>query len=263
MALDNDLNTRSVSWDDEISNYEEAQDEVGSMTRPRIKGAANRSIETPIHTHPTFDSSDVEDGSGGSRDLSHKKKVMMDSTYREIFEQTEKARVRANSEDTGDTNATMFTHFERNVNHALYIGLFATFGTVIRIYLGRFFGLDCEQGTDGVDDFLASFSSNICVTASGKTQQTGGALFSDLPANMLGCFMIGVLSPAVAVGHPIPWFRKEHPLQNHDGFLTALKIGFCGCLTTCKYCSLTESLLVVCCLCRWQLDRCRRRRRLA
>jgi len=71
--------------------------------------------------------------------------------------------------------------------NVIFIGTFAVFGAVLRVYMGRFFGLDCEQVNDRVvDDWLTSLSSRICVTASGKTEQTGGALFVDLPSNMLG-----------------------------------------------------------------------------
>jgi hypothetical protein len=66
------------------------------------------------------------------------------------------------------------------IMHYQHFSMFAILGAVLRIYMGRFFGLDCESG-DG--DF------DICVTASGKTAQTGGALFTDLPANMLGTYV--------------------------------------------------------------------------
>lgn len=79
--------------------------------------------------------------------------------------------------------------YESTILSVLYIALFSVFGAVLRIYIARFFGLDCEfssAGDDYVDDFLTPFASKICVTASGQTEQTGGALFTDLPANMLG-----------------------------------------------------------------------------
>jgi fluoride ion exporter CrcB/FEX len=195
--------------------------------------STDASIETRIQNDPTFDSSDVEDGSGldsRSQDIA-KKHVVMDTTFQEVFGGDLR---RVDSGETGETNDTFYTQWELHSNHTLYISVFATFGAVIRIFTGRVFGVDCENGSGAVDDFLTPFSSEICVTASGKTDQTGGALFSDLPSNILGCFFIGVLSPAVASGHPIPWFRKDHRLQHHEAFHTALKVGLCGCLTTCK-----------------------------
>ena len=74
------------------------------------------------------------------------------------------------------------------MSHSIYISNFAILGTVLRIYLGRCFGLDCEmKNTEkSIDDLLTPIFSNICVTASGVTEQTGGAIFTDLPANMLG-----------------------------------------------------------------------------
>jgi fluoride ion exporter CrcB/FEX len=214
---------------------------TGSLQRKEFFQSSEVSIETRIHNDPTFDSSDVEDGSPTgtsprSRDSvreSHiaKKRVTMDTTFQEVFGGGDLRRV--DSTDTGDTGNTFYSQWEYQQNHTIYISLFATFGAVIRIFMGRLFGLDCERFIE-IDDFLTPFSSEICVTASGKTDQTGGAFFSDLPSNILGSFFIGVLSPAIASGHPIPWFRKDHRLQHHEAFHTALKVGLCGCLTTCK-----------------------------
>ena len=116
---------------------------------------------------------------------------------------------------------------------ALYISAFGVFGSILRIYLGRFFGLDCQNAVS--DDWFTRISDAICVTTNGKTDQTGGALFTDLPANMVGCLVMGLLSPSIMnqiVVHPIAWFRQDHPLQRHPAFAMALKVGFCGCLTT-------------------------------
>lgn len=70
----------------------------------------------------------------------------------------------------------------------LYVSALAIFGTVLRIYMGRFFGLDCmlkEHNVVGADDFLTPISSLMCITSNGKLQH-GGAIFIDLPANILG-----------------------------------------------------------------------------
>jgi fluoride ion exporter CrcB/FEX len=212
---------------------------INSLKEREFFQSSEVSIETRIQADstPTFDSSDVDDGSpDGISPRCHeiaKKHVVMDTTFREVFGAGGNLR-RVDSADTGDTSNTFYSQWEHQQNHTLYISLFATFGAVIRIYMGRFFGLDCERVNNGIDDFLTPFSSEMCVTASGKTDQTGGAFFSDLPSNILGSFFIGVLSPAISSGHPIPWFRKDHRLQHHEAFHTALKVGLCGCLTTCK-----------------------------
>jgi hypothetical protein len=77
---------------------------------------------------------------------------------------------------------------EDEVLTTLYIAVFSFFGCILRNYMARFFGLDCEwrDGPEEVHDFLSPIFSQICITASGKTEQHGGALFIDLPANMLG-----------------------------------------------------------------------------
>ena len=72
-----------------------------------------------------------------------------------------------------------------------YFYSFAILGTTVRMFLARFFGADCEFGN--VTDFMSPLTQNICVTASGKTLQRGGALF-------LGEYMEGRLCVCACVG---------------------------------------------------------------
>lgn len=57
-----------------------------------------------------------------------------------------------------------------------YIATWGIFGAVLRIYLARLFGLDCETAESG-DVWHAS---NVCITATGQTSRKGGAMFIDL-----------------------------------------------------------------------------------
>ena len=85
-------------------------------------------------------------------------------------------------------DCTLFSSWEDVATHIFYITTFAMIGTVSRIYMARFFGSDCirQQGDDSDNnDFLTPVSSQICITSDGKTQR-GGAIFIDLPANMIG-----------------------------------------------------------------------------
>ena len=120
----------------------------------------------------------------------------------------------------------------QNMQYIVYLSTFAIFGTICRVYLGRLFGLDCEF-PDEVHDFLSLFSTHICVTASGTSSQTGGALFVDLPANMIGSFVLGVMTNLRPELWPnLPWLRPSHPLQQYEPLHVAIKTGFCGSLTT-------------------------------
>lgn len=119
------------------------------------------------------------------------------------------------------------------LEHVAYISCFSLLGTVLRIFMARLFGLDCElKGSpDAIHDFMSPFSDRICITASGKTGATGGALFTDLPANMLGCFIAGLIAPN-NTERRLPWFRHDHALQQNQVLHAALKVGLCGSLTT-------------------------------
>lgn len=110
-----------------------------------------------------------------------------------------------------------------------FIATWGVFGAVARVYLGRILGGDCDAGDTG--DFWDA--SSICITSNGLTSRRGGALFIDLPANILGSLLMGMLSASSE--HPIPWFPADHHLQRHASFQKGLTTGFCGCLTTCKF----------------------------
>lgn len=116
-----------------------------------------------------------------------------------------------------------------------YISSFGILGTILRVYVERLFGYDCDvkHSSAAANDWFERISSNICVTATGTTNQTGGALFTALPCNILGSFIMGLLNPENPDRTPtIPWFRPDHPLQAHHELHIGLKVGLCGCLTT-------------------------------
>jgi len=124
-----------------------------------------------------------------------------------------------------------------NLLSTLYISSFSFLGCVLRRFVARLLGSDCDfQDTEmAIADFLTPVSRHICVTASGQTSQHGGALFLDAPANMLGSFLLGMMCYKCASEQPLCWLQKDHRLQRHKPFHTALSVGFCGSLSTCKY----------------------------
>lgn len=129
------------------------------------------------------------------------------------------------------------TTWQSVVAPLFYVSTFAILGTVLRLYVGRFFGLDClqkENDTAVESDFLFPLSSLVCLTSDGRTER-GGALFIDLPANMLGSFCMGLLCAPEQKPQapPLFWLRWNHPWQRDAALHFGLKVGFCGCLTTC------------------------------
>lgn len=67
-------------------------------------------------------------------------------------------------------------------------------------------------------------------------QQEGGIVFSDLPANIVGSFFMGLLQGAAVLGLTVPmavaWLSPDHPFQQMSILHKALTTGFCGSLTT-------------------------------
>ena len=116
---------------------------------------------------------------------------------------------------------------------AMYMSVFAVLGALLRIILAQLFGEECSNpGTVG---WLAA-SSPLCVTADGYAQREGGIIFADLPANLIGSFLMGMLQSTdtmgLAVSVPIAWTTTDSWFQQWDIIHLAMRTGFCGSLTT-------------------------------
>ena len=153
------------------------------------------------------------------------------TSNRRLSRRRERSRLRESEASQGDREFdAIWKSF--SCSFLMYLSVFSIFGSILRVFLARFFGEDCESHS--VTDFLTPLSRQICVTASGRTLQTGGALFMDLPANMIGSFVMGLITPPPDTDYKlrIPWFRKDNPIQRDDMLHSAFTFGFCGSLTT-------------------------------
>ena len=137
----------------------------------------------------------------------------------------------ADTKSTFMSTFTLITKEHMDPKILFFLSIFSIFGSSLRVYISRMFGFDCEF-PDLVGDVFAQGFKNICVTASGRTEQSGGALFIDLPANMLGSALMGVMSSPFSSWPNIPWLRADHPLQQHNAMHIAIRTGLCGTLTT-------------------------------
>jgi len=119
-----------------------------------------------------------------------------------------------------------------------YVSLFAQAGAAARIFIGELFAGNCTRR-----DPEGSLSWIPCVASSGVDESYGGALFKDLPANMLGCFVIGILTSTGALNSLFPSLNApELPMaavaphrelvQKNSSLQLGLRTGFCGSLTT-------------------------------
>ena len=116
---------------------------------------------------------------------------------------------------------------------ACYLGIAAIFGTLLRLVLAQLFGQACSNPeTVG---WIAD-EAVLCVTRDGQTTQNEGIIFADLPANLLGSFIMGLLQDGAALGlavnMPIAFLSPSSAFQSYDIWHLALKTGFCGSLTT-------------------------------
>lgn len=143
-----------------------SNDHIILVKRNTLQVAAESSDEKPIpeiqHTN-TFDSSSSAEGSLRRRRRRRRKNPHVDIDW------------------------TLLSCWDDFLSTVYYIGTCAILGTSLRIFMGRLFGSDCDSATidNGVGDFFESFASIICITSDGRLR-AGGAIFTDLPANMLG-----------------------------------------------------------------------------
>lgn len=113
---------------------------------------------------------------------------------------------------------------------------FAIIGSLLRMILAQLFGEECKNpGTVG---WLAA-DEPLCVTADKETNVSGGIIFADLPANLLGSFIMGLMQSTDTMDYffcpkkfPIAFLSEHHSFQNLDVIHLAIRTGFCGSLTT-------------------------------
>ena len=112
---------------------------------------------------------------------------------------------------------------------ALSVG--AILGESLRVFVGYLMGKGCLMQTHWLFDIVNTL--NLCLTS---TSSDPTAVFSDLPANMLGCFIMGLLQPCsdlnLLTDSSIPWLPYRHPFQSATLLHLCLRTGFCGSLTT-------------------------------
>jgi fluoride ion exporter CrcB/FEX len=137
--------------------------------------------------------------------------------------------------------------FSMWIVQAAYLGVAAMWGTLLRLILAQLFGQACANpGTIGwiADDAALCVTttmtngsgSDASSSSSQQQQQQGGIIFADLPANILGCFLMGLLQDGtaldLAIHIPLAMAPISHMIQAYDILHLALKTGFCGSLTT-------------------------------
>eukprot|EP00563_Minutocellus_polymorphus_P016259 CAMPEP_0181056298 /NCGR_PEP_ID=MMETSP1070-20121207/19655_1 /TAXON_ID=265543 /ORGANISM="Minutocellus polymorphus, Strain NH13" /LENGTH=1175 /DNA_ID=CAMNT_0023135661 /DNA_START=57 /DNA_END=3585 /DNA_ORIENTATION=+ len=126
---------------------------------------------------------------------------------------------------------TVITKDMFDVRVLFYLSIFSIIGSILRVFTGRAFGLDCDLA-GLVDDVFSNGFQKICVTATGITEQRGGALFIDLPANMIGSTMMGAMTSGVKGWPSVPWLKADHPLQQDRALNVAIRTGLFGSLTS-------------------------------
>mmetsp|Transcript_30388 Transcript_30388/g.45858 ORF Transcript_30388/g.45858 Transcript_30388/m.45858 type:complete len:110 (-) Transcript_30388:984-1313(-) len=53
----------------------------------------------------------------------------------------------------------------------------------------------------------------------------GGSIFADLPLNILGCFIMGIMTTLSSDWPAVPWLKSTHPVQGMTHVHVSLKTG--------------------------------------
>lgn len=120
---------------------------------------------------------------------------------------------------------------------AVYIATFAQLGVLTREYLVKLFQDGCEENW------------GLCLTSKGKLQRSLGSYYTDLPSNILGSFIMGVVGTSAVVGlsdkKAVAILPASSMIQDNAPLLAGIRTGFCGSLTTFSHWQLQNALLLV------------------
>lgn len=119
----------------------------------------------------------------------------------------------------------------------LHLSAYAQLGVLTRVYIGKLFGGACSSP--------GRWQWAPCVSSPGLTRP-GGVFFTDFPANVVGSFLIGILSSGSVLQSVYPrvegaedhvatqllFLPSRSPLQSHSALHVGLRTGYCGSLTT-------------------------------
>jgi hypothetical protein len=87
---------------------------------------------------------------------------------------------------------------------AAYISVVAMLGALLRIVMAQFLTFGGTCNSPGMVGWLSS-ESPLCVTADGVVSQAFyGILFVDLPANLLGCLLMGMFTSGKSLDLALP-----------------------------------------------------------
>jgi len=150
----------------------------------------------------------VEDGLGERKECSscieHCESLRTTNSHDEVGTEVNKTSF---NKDEETRNKKLWDIHSSTIFTVLNMGIYASLGCILRVYIGK-------------------------ITVGITSKET--AIFEDLPANMLGCFLMGFLTfPTKNVAHKkILWLSSSHYFQNWTEIHFALRTGFCGSLTT-------------------------------
>ncbi len=141
--------------------------------------------------------------------------------------------------------ATWEKHCNRHVQLMISLAFFSYLGQFSRYFIEHIFGKACHQPQ------LVGWDPkwSTCTSSPGTTESMGGAFFTDLPTNIIGCFLMGLLvsgdGESISVNLPMAGLPRNHFFQNWVVTHVGLRTGFCGALTT--FASWNTQMVVMIC----------------
>eukprot|EP00536_Pseudo-nitzschia_multiseries_P007831 jgi/Psemu1/287390/fgenesh1_pg.189_\ len=131
---------------------------------------------------------------------------------------------------------TWENYYNRHVQLLVSLAFFSYLGQCLRYAIEIVFGRACHEPETIGWDLTLGGRWKACTGDPGTTESTGGAFFSDLPTNVIGCFLMGLLvsgdGESIAVNLPVAALGRTNSFQAWVVTHVGLRTGFCGALTT-------------------------------
>ena len=221
--------------DDDSKNYDDEEDDDIEMM------VATTTTTTPNPNKGGNQQEDDDDGGGGGG---------VEGTETINISTTATATATATTKNTTKLKPKKVPvwekYYNRHIQLLVSLALFSYLGEYIRYGTEYFFGGACHHPNTTYWD---ASGLNICTTDYGTGPGTGGGFFIDLPTNVIGCFIMGLLvsgdGESIAINLPIAALTRTSKFQYWIVTHVGLRTGLCGSLTTFASWN-TQMVIMIC-----------------
>lgn len=226
----------SLLWNSKIAKEEREKEERHRQWVERSSSSHPLCISLPSPTTTSFEAREEE-----KPEERYERKESTTATPVQVQVQKDTKKVEKTT-----LSWARFLIPNKHVQTLITLAWFSYAGEFLRWFTEELFGSACHHpGTVGWN----LDGAPPCTTAPGTTDALGGAMFADMPPNIIGCFIMGLLvtghPDVVAIHLPMAMLPRHHPFQAWTMTHLGMRTGFCGALTT--FASWNTQMVVMLC----------------